>query len=87
MKVKNQLADSKDYCIVRCKTEDKICKDIFKKNSEVNKVFKGLPNIPYEYMPKLKVISKNIPTDMELEENNRSRSATLRIAEKIKKSD
>ena len=37
-----------------------------------------------EYMPKLKVVSKNIPTDMELEENNRSRSATLRIAEKIK---
>lgn len=64
--------------------EDKICKDIFKKNSEVNKVFKGLPNIPYEYMPKLKVVSKNIPTDMELEDNNRSRSATLRIAEKIK---
>ena len=64
--------------------EDKICKDIFKKNSEVNKVFKGLPNIPCEYTPKLKVVSKNIPTDMELEENNRSRSATLRIAEKIK---
>ena len=64
--------------------EDKICKDIFKRNSEVNKVFKGLPNIPYEYMPKLKVISKNIPTDMELEDNNRARSATLRIAEKIK---
>ena len=64
--------------------EDKICKDIFKKNSEVNNVFKGLPNIPYEYMPKLKVISKNVPTDMEVEVNNRSRSATLRIAEKIK---
>lgn len=64
--------------------EDKICKDIFKKNSEVNKVFKGLPNIPYEYLPRLKVISKNVPTNMELEDNNRSRSATLRIAEKIK---
>jgi len=64
--------------------EDKICKDIFKKNSEVNKVFKGLPNIPYEYLPKLKVISKNVPTNLELENNNRSRSATLRIAEKIK---
>ena len=64
--------------------EDKICKEIFKKNSEVNKVFKGLPNIPYEYLPKLKVISKNVPTDMELENNNRARSATLRIAEKIK---
>ena len=64
--------------------EDRICKDIFKKNSEVNKVFKGLPVIPEEYLPKLKVISKNIPTDIELEENNRARSATLRIAEKIK---
>ena len=56
---------------------------IFKRNSEVNKVFKGLPNIPYEYMPKLKVISKNIPTDMELEDNNRARSAKLRIIERI----
>ena len=64
--------------------EDKICKDIFKKNSEINKVFKGLPNIPYEYMPKLKVVSKNLPTELELEDNNRARSATLRIAEKIK---
>ena len=64
--------------------EDRICKDIFKKNSEVNKVFKGLPVIPDEYLPKLKVISKSVPTDIELEENNRARSATLRIAEKIK---
>lgn len=64
--------------------EDKICKDIFKKNSEVNSVFKGLPNIPYEYRPKLKVIDKIKPSKDELEENNRARSATLRIAEKIK---
>lgn len=62
--------------------EDKICKNIFKKNSEVNKVFKGLPNIPKEYMPKLKIIGKKTPTDTELEINNRARSATLRIAEK-----
>ena len=65
--------------------EDKICKDIFKKNSEVDKVFKGLPNIPYEYMPKLKIIDKIVPGNKELEENNRARSATLRIAERIKK--
>lgn len=64
--------------------EDKICKEIFKKNSEVNKVFKGLPDIPYEYMPKLKLIGKYTPTNEELDDNNRSRSATLRIAEKIK---
>ena len=64
--------------------EDKICKEIFRKNSDIDKVFKGLPNIPYEYLPKLKIIGKKIPTAKEIEENNRSRSATLRIAEKIK---
>lgn len=64
--------------------EDKICKEIFKKNSEVNKVFKGLPDVPYEYMPKLKLIGKYTPTNEELDDNNRSRSATLRIAEKKK---
>lgn len=64
--------------------EDKICKEIFKKNSEVNKVFKELPDVPYEYMPKLKLIGKYTPTNEELDDNNRSRSATLRIAEKIK---
>ena len=64
--------------------EDKICKEIFRKNSDIDKVFKGLPNIPYEYLPKLKIIGKKIPTSKEIEENNRSRSATLRIAEKIK---
>ena len=64
--------------------EDKIFKEIFKKNSEVNKVFKGLPDVPYEYMPKLKLIGKYTPTNEELDDNNRSRSATLRIAEKIK---
>lgn len=64
--------------------EDKICKDIFKKNSEINKVFKGLPNIPYEYLPKLEIIKKITPSATELDNNNRSRSATLRIARKIK---
>ena len=64
--------------------EDKICKEIFKKESEINKVFKNLPNVPYEYMPKLKIIGKYTPTNLELGENNRSRSATLRVAEKIK---
>lgn len=63
--------------------EDKICKEIFKKNSEVNKVFKGLPNIPKEYMPRLKIIEKYTPTKEELDDNNRSRSSTLRIAEKL----
>ena len=62
--------------------EDRICKQIFKKNSEINKVFKGLPSIPKEYMPKLKLLGKFMPSEEELEANNRSRSAILRVAEK-----
>lgn len=82
----DMLNENGRICVITFHSlEDKICKEIFKKNSEIDKVFKGLPNIPYEYMPKLKIISKKVPTNRELEENNRARSATLRIAEKIKK--
>ena len=63
--------------------EDKICKQIFKKNSEINKIFNDLPSIPKEYMPKLKIIGKYEPSKEELEENNRARSAILRVVEKI----
>ena len=63
--------------------EDKICKKIFKENSEIKGIFKNLPDIPEEYLPKLKLIGKYTPTEKELNDNNRSRSATLRIAEKI----
>lgn len=64
--------------------EDRICKEAFKKNSETSKVFKGLPNVPSKYLPKLKIIKKVTPSSVELNENNRARSATLRIAERIK---
>ena len=63
--------------------EDRICKNIFKKESEVDKFYKGLPDIPEEYRPKLKLIKKIKPSDKELEDNNRSRSAILRVAEKM----
>ena len=63
--------------------EDRICKNIFKKESEIDKFYKGLPDIPEEYRPKLKLIKKIKPSDKELEDNNRSRSAILRVAEKM----
>lgn len=65
--------------------EDKIVKDIFKKYSEVNDIFKGLPNIPSEYKPKIKIINKKVivPSDKEIEENSRSKSAKLRIIERV----
>ncbi len=63
--------------------EDKICKDVFKSVSEVDKNLKNLPIIPEEFLPKFKVIKTIEPGKDELEENNRSRSAKLRIIERI----
>lgn len=65
--------------------EDRICKNTFKKYSEVNSVFKGLPDsdIPLEYKPKIKQILKTKPKEEEVLENNRSRSSILRVVEKL----
>lgn len=65
--------------------EDRIVKNIFKKNSEVDEFVKGLIEIPEEYKPLIKLINKKpiLPKEEELEENSRSRSAKLRIIERI----
>lgn len=63
--------------------EDKICKNIFNSVSRVDDSLKHLPIIPDEYLPKFKVIKTIDPTKNELEVNNRSRSAKLRIIERI----
>ena len=60
--------------------EDKIVKDIFSKRSKEDDVVKNLPVVPKELLPELKMLKKVKPSKKELEENNRSRSATLRIA-------
>ena len=64
--------------------EDRICKTTFKRNSSTPQLPPGLPIIPDEFKPKLKLITRKpiLPSDEELEENNRARSAKLRIAEK-----
>ena len=65
--------------------EDRIVKNTFRKYSEVDSKFAKLPYVPEEYMPKIKIISKGItPSEEELAENNRARSARLRVIEKIK---
>lgn len=67
--------------------EDRICKVTFKKASETPQLPPGLPIIPEEFQPKLKLVTRKpiLPSDEELEFNNRARSAKLRIAEKLKK--
>ncbi|GGB57355.1 16S rRNA (cytosine(1402)-N(4))-methyltransferase RsmH [Fictibacillus barbaricus] len=66
--------------------EDRACKNILKKASTGPELPPGLPVIPEEYKPELQLITRKpiVPTENELEENRRSRSAKLRIAEKQK---
>ena len=65
--------------------EDRIVKQTFKKLSEVDDLVKGLPIIPDEYKPKIKLVNKKpiLPSDIELEENSRSKSSKLRIIERV----
>ena len=63
--------------------EDRICKQIFNSYSKSKNIPKNLPIMPEESLSKLKVITRKpiYPSDIELEENNRSRSAKLRVAQ------
>lgn len=65
--------------------EDRVVKQTFKKYSEVDKLVSGLPIIPDEYKPKVKLINKKaiLPSEEECLENSRSKSAKLRIIERV----
>ncbi|MFS0643584.1 16S rRNA (cytosine(1402)-N(4))-methyltransferase RsmH [Siminovitchia sp. 179-K 8D1 HS] len=67
--------------------EDRICKQLFKEASSVPDLPPGLPVIPDELKPHMKLITRKpiVPSEAELAVNNRSRSAKLRIAEKRSK--
>ncbi|TFE00238.1 16S rRNA (cytosine(1402)-N(4))-methyltransferase RsmH [Jeotgalibacillus salarius] len=64
--------------------EDRICKTMFKEASKGPELPHGLPVIPEGYEPEMKLITRKPITasEEELEHNNRSRSAKLRIIEK-----
>jgi 16S rRNA (cytosine1402-N4)-methyltransferase len=80
----NLLNKNGRICVITFHSlEDKICKNILKEYSDIDPVVKGLPIIPDQYKPKLKIIGKIEPSAHELENNKRARSATLRIAEKL----
>ena len=63
--------------------EDRICKQIFNSYAKNKDIPKNLPVLPEESLSKLRLITRKpiCPSERELEENNRSRSAKLRIAE------
>ena len=64
--------------------EDRLCKQIFKEVSDIDKTLKKMPMIPEEYLPKFKVVATIEPTEEEITENNRARSAKLRVIERVK---
>lgn len=65
--------------------EDRVVKGIFKHYSEVNELVRGLPEIPEEYKPMIRLVNKKpiLPSAREINENARSKSAKLRIIERI----
>ncbi len=65
--------------------EDRIVKEFINKYSKAPEQLKKLPVMINDFNPTLKKITRKpiIPSELEIESNNRARSAKLRIAEKI----
>ncbi len=65
--------------------EDRICKTMFKEKTEYKDI-PGLPILPAHLEPSFRLINKkvNCASNEELDANNRSHSAKLRIIERIK---
>ncbi len=63
--------------------EDRIVKRFMRDHSREPEQYRGMPNIPAEFLPALRTIGKMISaTDEEIAANVRARSARLRIAER-----
>ena len=64
--------------------EDRIVKRFMRDASREAEQYRGMPDVPEQYRPKLKVVGKEITaTPGEIAANPRARSARLRIAERI----
>ncbi len=66
--------------------EDRIVKNFFKEKCAIDQKVQGMPNIPDEYLPDFKLVVNKaiVPTEEELKNNSRARSAKLRVIERIK---
>ena len=64
--------------------EDRIVKRFIRDRSNVAEPYRGLPNVPPEFMPVLKPIGQPVRASSgEIDANPRARSARLRIAERL----
>ena len=79
------LATGGRLCVISFHSlEDRIVKRFMRNESRESEQYRGMPNVPAEFRPKLKTIGKVIvATAEEISQNVRARSARLRIAERV----
>lgn len=80
------LAPGGRLCVISFHSlEDRMVKRFIRGHSRPDPVYAGLPNIPEHAQPRMAVIGKGVTaSEQELDENPRSRSATLRVGEKLR---
>jgi 16S rRNA (cytosine1402-N4)-methyltransferase len=80
------LAPGGRLCVISFHSlEDRMVKRFIRSHSLADPVYAGLPNIPVHARPRMRAIGKSVSAGQaELDANPRSRSATLRVGEKIR---
>jgi len=80
----NVLRKGGRLCVISFHSlEDRIVKRFMRDASRESEQYRGMPNVPEAFRPKMKVIGKPVvATAAEVEANRRARSARLRIAER-----
>ncbi len=80
------LAPGGRLCVISFHSlEDRMVKRFIRGHSRPDPVYAGLPNIPEHAQPRMKIAGKAVTaSEQELNENPRSRSATLRAGEKLR---
>jgi 16S rRNA (cytosine1402-N4)-methyltransferase len=79
------LAPGGRLCVISFHSlEDRFVKRFIRAASREPEQYRGMPNVPAEFRPKLKTIGKAIvATAEDIAENVRARSARLRVAERV----
>ncbi len=68
--------------------EDRLVKRFMRQHSSVDPMFAGLPLVPPQALPSLRLVGRSIePGEQEVAANPRARSARLRVAERIPKGE
>ena len=79
------LAPGGRLCVISFHSlEDRLVKRFMRREAQGDPVYAGLPNVPPHARPRLKLVGGAVmPSDAEVDSNPRSRSAVLRVAERV----